>query len=98
VHLARFLVSGTSAREVEGAVNLLYSGLKELGGEGEIQFLGPAPAPLSRVRDWYRWHLVLKCAEREALRVAGEEGLKILDRQSGRRLRVALDMEPQNLI
>jgi primosomal protein N' (replication factor Y) len=98
VHLARFLVSGTSAREVEGAVNLLYSGLKELGGEGEIQFLGPAPAPLSRVRDWYRWHLVLKCAEREALRVAGEEGLKILDRQFGRRLRVALDMEPQNLI
>lgn len=98
VYLARFLVSGTRAQEVEGAVNLLYGRLKESVRQEDIQFLGPAPAPLSRVRDRYRWHLVLKSAGIEALRAAGEEGLKILASLPGGRLRVALDIEPQNLI
>ncbi|MEW6426323.1 MAG: helicase-related protein, partial [Bacillota bacterium] len=97
-HLGRLLVTGTRADEVEGAAGLLYSKLREFAGALEVRFLGPAPAPLSRVKDYYRWHLVLKSPREEALRAAAAAGLREADRFTSRRLRVIIDMEPQNLI
>ena len=29
----------------------------------DVKILGPAPAPLSRLRDQYRWHVMLKCGD-----------------------------------
>ena len=101
--LARLLVTGPQAAETEGAINVLYSKLKECTGRGrgeeeEIRFLGPAPAPLSRVKDYYRWHLVIKAAREEPLRAAAAAALEAADRFTSRRLRVIIDIEPQNLI
>jgi len=98
--LARLLVTGPRAAEVEGAINILYSKLKEFAGRGEeeIRFLGPAPAPLSRIKDYYRWHLVLKSPREDLLHAAAAAGLKEADHFTSRRLRVIIDIEPQHLI
>lgn len=32
-----------------------------------VQIRGPAPAPLSKIRGKYRWHLLVKCVDRETL-------------------------------
>lgn len=99
-HLGRFLLTGTRAGEVEGAINILYSKLKEFAGqeEGELRFLGPAPAPLSRIKDYYRWHLVLKSSREDLLRAVAARGLQVADHFTSGRLRVIIDLEPQNLI
>jgi primosomal protein N' (replication factor Y) len=39
--------------------------LRDSGQETSI--LGPAPAPLSKIKDRYRWQLVLKAARRQQL-------------------------------
>ncbi len=101
--LCRFLLSGTRAAEVEGAINVLYSRLKEFAGQEDagqegIQFLGPAPAPVSRIKDYYRWHLVLKSPREDALRAAAAAGLAACDHFTSGRLRVIIDMEPLNLM
>ncbi|MDE5080863.1 MAG: hypothetical protein O4859_05830, partial [Trichodesmium sp. St18_bin1] len=34
--------------------------LMEKGGEGKYDLLGPAPAPIARVANRYRWQILLK--------------------------------------
>ena len=33
----------------------------------EIDIIGPAPAPLTRIRGRYRWHLLVRSPERERM-------------------------------
>ena len=97
-HLGRFLFAGAQNEEAEGAINILYRKLKEFAGQEEIQFMGPAPAPLSRIKDYYRWHLVLKAPCRDLLRAVAAAGLNECAHFTSRRLRVNVDLEPQSLM
>ena len=54
--LGRIVVDGISEEKVTSAARRL-SGSIRLGPQGRI--LGPSPAPLSRIRNKYRWHLLL---------------------------------------
>ena len=73
VHVA---LSGKRAAAVEGAA-LALAGLAktclsdDTGGEG-VRVLGPAPAPLTRIRDEFRWQLLL-LGPREGVRVVARE-------------------------
>jgi len=52
---------------------------KAAGGEPAIRILGPAPAPISRIRDRFRWHLQVHGPDGEQLRNLvrrGTSGLK----------------------
>jgi primosomal protein N' (replication factor Y) len=66
-------LSGARAEAVERAAHALAALAKELGaGEPPLELLGPAPAPLARIRDEFRWQLLL-LGERERLRSAARE-------------------------
>jgi len=56
-----------------------------------VKLLGPAPAPLERLKGLYRVHLLVKAETREAIAAAGAllGGLEIPPR---------LDVDPQNLL
>src|SRR5262249_49007300 len=64
---------GARADAVERAAHALAARVKELGGaERGVELLGPAPAPLSRIRDEFRWQLLL-LGERESVRCLARE-------------------------
>jgi primosomal protein N' (replication factor Y) len=60
--------------------------------------LGPAPAPLSRVRGQYRFQMLLLSAKREQMRALASEGQRIVEEQYGRKVKVIIDVDPANLL
>ena len=43
----------------------------------DVKILGPAPSPLSRLRDQYRWHVLLKCGEHLQARTARQPAVDV---------------------
>ena len=68
-HLAALLFSGNSAAEVEKvggeAARLLFKTKQDI--KTRVEILGPAAAPLSKVRGRYRWQILLKSSVRKDL-------------------------------
>ncbi len=60
--------------------------------------LGPAPAPIFRVRGQYRFQLLLLSAKRDAMRALALEGRKIVEEKYGRKIKVIIDVDPVNLM
>jgi primosomal protein N' (replication factor Y) len=93
--LALMEVSGTE----EGAVAGLAEALAELArgtGAPGVDVLGPAPAPLARVRGRFRWHLLL-LGPADPLRAAARE-LARSARAKSRQLRVRVVLSPTQML
>ncbi len=69
------------------------------GGAGRsLQVLGPAPAPLERLRGEYRVQLLVKAAERRELREALDRMLRELERRKVRTEGIAIDVDPMTTL
>ena len=69
---------------------------KQLRHSGKIEILGPAPAPIEKLRNRYRWQILLKGRE-----IRGLRELAILARNSfvrGRKVRLHIDVDPYNML
>ena len=64
----------------------------------ETVLLGPAPAPVFRVRNQYRFQLILLSQKREAIRSLALEGRRVVEEKYGRKCRVLVDVDPVNLM
>jgi len=60
--------------------------------------LGPAPAPISRVRGQYRFHLLLLSQQRDKIRSLAIEGRNAVEEKYGRKCKVIVDVDPVNLM
>ena len=60
--------------------------------------LGPAPAPISRLRGQYRFQLLLLSQKREAIRFLAAEGRNAVEKKYGRKCKVIVDVDPVNLM
>jgi len=68
-HALSLLVHGESETSVQTACHTLEAILLRLQDSlPEVIVLGPAPAPLTRIRGRYRWHFLLKAVEPAQLR------------------------------
>ncbi len=96
--LALLTIQGKIAEQVERAAAATVRGLqaivnsKNLGAY--LRILGPAPAPRSRLKEYYRWHILLKSYGRRPLaevvhQIRGEFGKKW---RSG--IALLVDMDP----
>jgi len=75
------------------------------GGGGDLQrkendtmLLGPAPAPISRLRGQYRFQMLLLSSKREELRRLAVEGRNAVEEKYGRKCKVIVDVDPVNLM
>ncbi len=60
-----------------------------------ISVLGPAPAPLAKVKDRWRWHVVLKGPRNDIGRVVRYAGTRLPNRKQ---VRVSIDRDPVSLL
>ncbi len=61
-----------------------------------LEVLGPAPAPVEKIRNLWRWHLILKGGNAKALRTAARGILsKIKDVEN---MKIEVDVDPVNLL
>jgi len=58
--LARLIVEGTRSPACERRCAALAERLRSAAADADVEVLGPAPAPLSRIRGRYRHHVMLK--------------------------------------
>lgn len=93
--LARFLVShieeGVAKSRIEAAAELVRAHADRLG----VDVRGPAPCPLARLKDRYRFHLLLKARTRVEIQAVLDAAWPQIQRGIGG---VVVDVEPVDLL
>ncbi|RJQ50670.1 MAG: primosomal protein N' [Nitrospiraceae bacterium] len=70
--------------------------LKTQNLKSDFEILGPSPASIEKIRNYWRWHLILKGANSKSLRLAA---LKILESiKDIRDVKADIDVDPINLL
>jgi primosomal protein N' (replication factor Y) (superfamily II helicase) len=99
VALANLVLSGRDERAVARAAERVGAWLRALlvaRPDAEATVLGPAPCPLERVRDRWRWHLLLKAAgSAELTRLARYAAARAPARPGAR---LVVDRDPASLL
>jgi primosomal protein N' (replication factor Y) len=90
-HLALLSFSGDSEAEAEQKAETAARALRA-SPSPKVRILGPAPAPLERIKGKYRWQIVLRAPDRPSL----HRLLAPLARS--RAFEGALDVDPQSLL
>ncbi len=100
--LARVLVTGGDEGEVRDLAEEWVSAMTGLAGEppgrGGVEILGPAPAPLSRIKDRYRYHIIVKSASGNRLRALLQSAMDLVREKTGSGTAAVVDIDPQNLM
>lgn len=97
LRLINIKISGTAEAQVQATAAKL-AGLCRAARAGGVEVLGPAPAPIDRIRDRYRWQLLLKGVESVNLHKVCEQ---IIDKQSSLAkgdVRIAIDVDPESMM
>jgi primosomal protein N' (replication factor Y) len=95
--LAHAVVSGSDAEQAESGARRLAREIAEPAAAVGVEVLGPAPAPLARLRGRHRFQILLKGRDRDAVHVAAAR-LQDAATRLPRGLRVAVDVAPLNMM
>jgi primosomal protein N' (replication factor Y) len=91
--LALLGVQDPSAGKARSLAEEIARTARDHAAAKDLRILGPAPAPLSRLKSLHRFQVLLRASRREPLHAVVR---KVLDIHASRRLTV--DMDPQNLL
>ncbi len=97
LRLINIRISGSSEAQVQKAAMEL-AGLCRREAGGAVEILGPAPAPIDRIRDRYRWQVLLKGKDATVLHSLCNH---IREQQAGLSrgdIRMALDVDPESMM
>jgi primosomal protein N' (replication factor Y) len=92
--LLRVLAEG---RREDEAQRLLQQAVASLRGMADVEVLGPAPAVVARVKDHWRWHMLVKCFQPAAFETA-MAAIGTVEDLATRTCRITLDVDPGNLM
>ena len=93
-HLVHLRLDGADADKVARSARDLARELRK--ARQPVEILGPAPAPIARLRNRYRWQILLKGANRPALLAAARRAAALVPR--GRGTRIHVDVDPYNML
>lgn len=98
VALASLLVHHKGLRRAQAIAAALRQFLNEANSERACRILGPAPAPLSRLRNEHRIHLLIKSRNRKSLRRVVDMALAKAESQSLDMRSINLEIDPVSLM
>jgi primosomal protein N' (replication factor Y) len=98
VALANVVVSGERETRVGAAAAEVAEWLRGLAArqQAPVEVIGPAPAPLARIKQRWRWHLLLRSADRRWLGRLVRYGARRAPVASG--VRLVFDRDPVSLL
>jgi len=97
VRMINVKVSGSN----EGQVQASAMQVAQLGrtiAKKEADVLGPAPSPIDRIRDRYRWQILLKGETPTVLHQICSEILEHYTKLSRGDIRISIDVDPENMM
>lgn len=99
--LVHLRLEGPEANEIEAQAKKLAMALRDnLNSDPrlreQIEVLGPAPAPIRKLRNRYRWQLLLKGKHVSALRELADAARAFLP--PSRRVRLHIDVDPYSML
>ncbi len=90
--------AATVAAMAERAAEALRGQVKDVKGDA-MRVLGPAPAPIERLRGRYRWQVVVRSAEAAAMRAAlASMQARLGGRDARGGVFVGIDLDPVNML
>lgn len=98
VALASLLVHGSDLTRVRSEAVELRKELDRANGERAARILGPAPAPLARLKGEYRVQLLIKCRNRRELRRIIDEALKALAERKINLRSINVEIDPVSIM
>jgi primosomal protein N' (replication factor Y) len=99
VTLIRLLVTGDNFDMVKQAVENLKTDLESSHLPGVKAILGPSPAPISKIKGHFRWHILLKTdGNMRISRFLKDNIESILPKTLRKRVLITIDVEPQTVL
>ena len=98
VALASLLVHGSDLARVRSDATELRTELDRANGERSARILGPAPAPLARLKGEFRVQLLVKCRNRRELRRIVDEALKGLAERKINLRTINVEIDPVSIM
>ncbi|MDE0355190.1 MAG: primosomal protein N' [Deltaproteobacteria bacterium] len=95
-HLVHLRLDGTHEDKVARGARDLARVLRREKPQAPLEILGPAPAPIARLRSRYRWQILLKGRSRPALLAMARRAVALVPR--GRAFRIHVDVDPHNML
>ena len=92
--LIRILVQGEDEKLVEKEIQEITAQIRRQNTRAKL--LGPAPAPIDRIKNKYRYHLILKCDNAQHAMGLSYLCKKIIDNH--KKVRISLDIDPISLM
>ncbi|MFZ5649421.1 MAG: replication restart helicase PriA [Bacillota bacterium] len=100
--LARVLLTGVDEEVVRAGaerwVSQLSGATQRQAGPDEFDIMGPAPAPLARIRDRYRYHIIVRSRSGNRLRELLRPVIERAEPRGKAGCSVAVDIDPQSLM
>lgn len=99
--LINLKLDGPKMAQVESRAQALASDLRQLQNRTakyreQIEILGPAPAPIEKLRNRFRWQLLLKGKQSSALLEFASQARGLLPK--GRAVRLHIDVDPYSML
>ncbi len=95
-HLVHLRLDGTDEEGVAQRARALARDLRREDNPHEVEILGPAPAPIAKLRNRYRWQILLKGGSRPALGAMARRAAALVPK--GRAVRLHIDVDPYNML
>ncbi len=98
VALASLLIHGADLVRVRSDAGELRRELDRANPERAARILGPAPAPLARLKGEYRVQLLIKCRKRRELRRIIDDALKALNERKINLRSINVEIDPVSIM
>jgi primosomal protein N' (replication factor Y) len=98
VALASLLVHGADLARVRSEALELRKELDRANADRAVRILGPAPAPLARLKGEYRVQLLIKCRNRRKLRKIIDDALKALTQREFNLRSINVEIDPVSIM
>jgi primosomal protein N' (replication factor Y) len=96
--LIKLEVKSAIEDQAREAATIAQDRIRSLMHGNEASLLGPAAAPIARVRGQYRFHLLLLSRRRDLIRRLAAEARNAVEEKFGRKCKVIIDVDPVNLM
>ena len=98
VSLALLLTRHSDANRAHEIAQQVRKALVEADSERACRILGPAPAPLARLRNEFRFHVLVKSRSRKQMRVVIDRALSVLESAGNDLRHVSLEIDPISMM